>query len=298
MIDLEGRFISGATLIGAAVLLLAVGGLTGRGDVTSATLVLVGVGCFIGGVLLLSQQRGESTLVWVAGLAAAGPVIDLARLCADLGVQGNAHFIPGSGGTMQVVPVGEDSPLVLPSDDYSYITEENGGGVCIIPTGRALYDRLVREYSLVVPADHEGLGTSIREVGEEALELADAVEVVFDSDLVIVRFSGYRLIEGCTTIRSASPKICTMIGCPTCSLFACMTVAGLGRPCRMEHVAIEEKERAVRLMIRLLGPDRPQKGLDTADPASSEDKYLPDPDSIGEVNNLGDGTEILDRVQE
>jgi hypothetical protein len=242
----------GAALIGAAALLLVVAVLTGRGDMTSATLVLVGVGCFIGGVFILTQYQGTSVPSWIAGLAAADPVIDLTRLCTDLGLQGDAHLFPRDGEIVQIVPVGDLPPTALPSDDYSFISGEYGGGVQLLPPGRLLYDRLVSDYHLVVPRGEEGLCTAIREVGEEVLDIAEKVEAVPDGDLIVVRLSGYRLFDGCTAIRAASPKCCTMIGCPTCSLFACMAVVGLGRPCKIEHVSTDGKERSVSLLLHPL----------------------------------------------
>ncbi len=242
----------GGVLLVAAALLLLVASLTGRGDMTSATLVLVGVGCFIGGVFILTQYRGEMVFSWIAGVSAAEPVINLTRFCADLGLQGDAHLFLRDGMIVQVVPIGDLHPSGLPPDDYSFISEEFGGGVQMLPPGGSLYDRLVHEYRLVVPHDMEGLCTAIREVGEDALELAEKVEVAVDGDLIVVRLSGYRLYDGCSAIRAVSPKCCTMIGCPTCSLFACMAVAGLGRPCKIEHVSIDEKERSVRLLLHPL----------------------------------------------
>ena len=252
MRSFNNGFAGGAALIAAAALLLFVAALTGRGDMTSATLVLVGVGCFIGGVFILIQYQGESVPRWVAGLAAVEPVIDLTRFCADLGLQGDAHLFPHDGKIVQIVPVGDRSPTELPPDDYSFISEEYGGGVQLLPPGRILYDRLVSEYGLVVPGSMDGLCTAIHEVGEDALDLAERVDVVPEGDLIVVRLSGYRLFDGCRAIRSASPKCCTMIGCPTCSLFACMVVAGLDRPCKIEHVSTVEKERSVRLLLHPL----------------------------------------------
>jgi hypothetical protein len=250
--DYRNGFVSGAALIGAAALLLLVAALSGRGDMTSATLVLVGVGSFIGGVFVLTQYRGDSVPSWTAGLAAAEPVIDLARLCADLGLQGDAHLLLRDGKVVQVVPVGDLPPQGPPPDDYSFISEGHGGGVQLLPPGRILYDRLVRDYGLVVPHDVDGLCVAIREVAEDVLELAEKVEVVPEGDLIVVNLFGYRLFDGCSAIRAASPKCCTMIGCPTCSLFACMAVVGLGRPCKIEHVSIADKGRSVRLLLHPL----------------------------------------------
>ena len=252
MKDYRNALTRGGSLLGAAILLLLVAGLTGRGDMTSATLVLVGVGCFIGGVFILTQYRGDTVFSWIAGLAAAEPVINLTRFCADLGLQGDAHLLIRDGKIVQVVPIGDLYPAEPPPDDYSFISEELGGGVQMLPPGGPLYDRLMREYKLVVPHDMDGLCTAIREVGEDALELAEKVEAVPDGDLIVIRLSGFRLYEGCSAIRAASPKCCTMVGCPICSLFACMAVAGLGRPCKIEHVATDEDERSIRLLLRPL----------------------------------------------
>jgi len=251
MKEYSNEFLGGTILIGTAALLLIVAALTGRGDMTSATLVMVGVGTFIGGVLLLTQYRGVPVIPWVAGLATAGTVIDLARLCADLGLQGNAHLLLRGEVIIQVVPVGE-TPPVLSLDDYSYISEEDGGGVQLLPTGWLLYERLVREDALVIPKGVDGLCTAIREVGEDALSLADRVVATPEGGGIVIQLSGYRLYEGCRAIHAVSPKCCTMIGCPVCNLFACMTVAGLRRSCVIEHITIDDRRQSVKLMLRLL----------------------------------------------
>lgn len=251
MKDYSSTFLGGAALLGAAAVLLAVAALTGRGDMTSATLVLVGFGSFIGGVVLLAQYRGEPVAPWVAGLAAAGGVIDLARLAADLGLQGNAHLVPRDGGVVQVVPVGAVPPA-LPDGDYSFIDEARGGGLLLVPTGRPLYDRLVAQNGLVVPDTFEGVCTAVREVGEDALGIADRVEAVPEGDGLVVTLEGYRLYDGCRAVRKASPKVCTMIGCPVCSLFGVMAAAGLSRTAVIEHVAADDRDRSVRLVLRLL----------------------------------------------
>ncbi len=251
MKDYDSTFLGGVALLGAAAVLFAVAALTGRGDMTSATLVLVGFGSFVGGVVLLTQYRGEQVAPWVAGLAAAGGVVDLARVAADLGLQGNAHLVPRDGEVVQVVPVGATLPS-LPDDDYSFIDEAHGGGLLLVPTGRPLYDRLVEKNGLVVPDTLEGVCTAIRETGGVALAVADRVNAAPEGDGLVVVLEGYRLYDGCRAVREASPKVCTMIGCPVCNLFGVMAAAGLGRTCVIENVATDDRDRSVRLVLRLL----------------------------------------------
>ena len=251
MTDYDSTFLGGAVLLGAAAVLLLVAALTGRGDMTSATLVLVGFGSFVGGVVMLTQYRGEPVAPWVAGLASAGGVLDLARVAADLGLQGNAHLVPTGSGVVQVVPVGDTSPA-LSGDDYSFVDEAHGGGLRLVPTGGPLYDRLVDEHGLAVPDTVEGVCGAIREVGEVALGIADRVEALPEGEGIVVVLENYRLYDGCRAVRAASPKVCTMIGCPVCSCFGVMAAAGLGRTCVLEHAGGDDRDRSVRLVLRLL----------------------------------------------
>ena len=85
--------------------------------------------------------------------------------------------------------------------------------------GRLLYGWLVSDYSLVVSDGMEGLRNAIREAREEVLHIAGKNEAVPDKDLIGVRVLRDNLIFGCAAIQVASLKCCTMIGCPTCSLF-------------------------------------------------------------------------------
>ena len=98
---------SGAfSLIIAAVCLLALATATGRGDITTATLVLAGASCFITGVFLLALHKGEPISPEIAALLPAQGTIGIATLCADLGVQGDAWFIPEEDGTVvEIIPV-------------------------------------------------------------------------------------------------------------------------------------------------------------------------------------------------
>lgn len=242
---------AGVALLGAAALALGVAALTNRGDMTSATLVLVGFGAFVGGVLVLTQDPGAPVAPWVAGLAVAGGVVDLARLAADLGLQGNARMVPRDGSVVQVVPVG-DAEVSLPDDDYSFLDEGHGGGLQLVPTGLPLYERLVREDGLALPGTPTGLCTAIGEVGGETLGIADSVEAVVEGDGLVVVMEGFRLYDSCRAVRGASPKVCTMIACPVCSLYGVMAAAGLERTVVFEHAETGDRDRSVRLSLRLL----------------------------------------------
>jgi len=240
-------------LIIAAAGLLVLAAATGRGDITTATLVLAGTGCFIAGVFLLALNKGEPLDPEVAALLPVQGTIGIATLCADLGVQGDAWFVPDDGTVVEVIPVAETLPEDL-GDDYSYLTVEGGCAVRIAPTCTPLLARLKEKHALEVPTEDEGLLACIVEVCDDLLEVAGKTEAVRDGENIVVTLADYRLIPGCRAVRAASPKCCTMVGCPVCSLLAALAALGTGEPVTIEHVGVDEKRKILRVILRPAGP--------------------------------------------
>ena len=236
-------------LIVAAAGLLALAAATGRGDITTATLVLAGAGCFIAGVFLLALHKGEPLDPEIAALLPAQGTITIATLCADLGVQGNAWFVPQDDGTVvEVIPVAGTLPGKT-GDDYSYITGEGGCAVRIVPACTPLLTRLREKHALEVPTEDEGLLACIVEVCDDLLEVAQKTEAVRDGENIVVTLTGYRLLPGCRAVRAASPKCCTMVGCPVCSLLAAIVALGKNVPTTIEHVSVDEKRGVLRVIL-------------------------------------------------
>ncbi len=240
-------------LITAAAALLALVAATGRGDITTATLVLAGAGCFIAGVFLLALHKGEPLDPEIAALLPVQGTVSIATLCADLGVQGDAWFIPEGETVVEVVPVAGSLPE-NPGDDYSYITGEGGCAVRLAPACAPLLSRLREKHALEVPGEDEALLACITEVCEDLIEVAEKAEAKRDGANIVVTLSGYRLISGCRAVRAASPKCCTMIGCPVCSLLAALAALGTGVPTTLEHISVDEKRGVVRVILTPAGP--------------------------------------------
>jgi hypothetical protein len=237
-------------LILASVALLGLAAATGRGDITTATLVLSGTGCFIAGVFLLALNKGEPLDPEVVALLSAQGTVGIATLCADLGVQGDARFIPLEDGTViEAIPVAGRVPANL-KDDYSYITDESGCAVRLVPTCTPLLLHLRKKHALGVPEEDETLLACVVEVCDDLLEVAGKTEVTRDGENIVVTLSDYRLLPGCRAVRAASPKCCTMVGCPICSLLAAIVALGTGQPTRIEHTAVDEKRKTLRVILR------------------------------------------------
>lgn len=242
-------YLGGLILIVAAALLLAIAALTGRGDLTTATLILAGAGCFIAGVFFLALYKGEPLDPNLVALLPAQGTVTIATLCADLGVQGDARFIPAENSVIEVIPVAETLPDKI-GDDYSFITTDSGCAVEITPTCAPLLSHLQGKHALEIPGEEEGLLACITEVCDDLLEIAEKTEVVKDGENIVVTLNGYRLVPGCLAVRSASPKCCTMVACPICSLIATIVALGMGVPTKIEHTIVDEKKGALRIIVR------------------------------------------------
>lgn len=240
-------------LILAAAGLLVLAAVAGRGDITSATLVLAGTGCFIAGVFLLALNKGEPLDPEIAALLPAQGTIGIATLCADLGVQGDAWFVPEDGTVIEIVPVAGALPEKT-GDDYSYITGEGGCAVRLVPACAPLLARLREKHALDVPAEEDALLACIVEVCDDLLEVAGKTEAAKDGENIVVTLTDYRLIPGCRAIRAASPKCCTMVACPVCSLLAALAALGTGLPTKIEHISVDEKRKILRVILTPAGP--------------------------------------------
>ncbi|MCE5338484.1 MAG: hypothetical protein LLF90_07360 [Methanomicrobiaceae archaeon] len=240
-------------LITAAAGLLVLAAVAGRGDITTATLVLAGTGCFIAGVFLLALNKGEPLDPEIAALLPIQGTVSIATLCADLGVQGDAWFVPEGETVIEVIPVAGSLPE-NPGDDYSFITTDGGCAVRLAPACTPLLARLREKHALEVPGEDEALLACITEVCEDLLEVAEKTEAKRDGENIVVTLSGYRLIPGCRAVRAASPKCCTMVGCPVCSLLAVIVALGTTCPTKIEHISVDEKRGMLRVILTPAGP--------------------------------------------
>ncbi|WP_214041471.1 hypothetical protein [Methanoculleus sp.] len=240
----QGAFL----LIVAAAVLLAIAAATGRGDITTATVVLAGTGCFIVGVFLLALHKGEPLDPEITALLPVQGTVGIATLCADLGVQGDGWFVPEGETVIEIVPVATALPATA-DGDYSYIVGEGGCAVRLVPACAPLLARLREKHALEIPEEDDALLACIAEVCDDLLEVAGKTEARKDGANIVVTLNDYRLMPGCRAVRAVSPKCCTMVGCPICSLLAAIAALGTGSPTKIEYVAVDEKKGVLRVIL-------------------------------------------------
>ncbi len=259
--------LSGMVLLAFACILMAVAALTDRRDLSSATLFLSGVACFLTGIFMLSFSRSDPLDTEVASLLPVAGMLNQCRICADLGVRGDAWFLPPkerNGAIREFIPVqGGEIPESLP--DFSFLTDLGSPGILLTPAALPLLDYLERKSALQVPAMEPELLQGIREICVDVLELAEKVHIERDGDCLVMEVRGYRLCAGCLLIAAESPKCCTMHPCGICSLVACLLAGGLMAPLQMEHIRFDERRKGFTVIFRGIPAPAPRG----EDPGSS-----------------------------
>jgi hypothetical protein len=234
-------------LIGLALFILTVLLVTNRGDVTSATLILIAFVSFLAGLFIFSFSSEEQIGKDVTAAMAVPYTVNLSRVLADLGVSGPAHFIPmPDDGTfpasvMQFNPVPTTVPEQI-SEDLTFLTSQDESGVLTVPSGIPLLNIMEQNHSVTIPTTEPALYEAIREVNQDLLEVADEVTVTRSKSGIMMALKNYQLISGCIAARRESPRTCLVAPCPVCSLAGVMVALGLGKRCAIGQVLVNEKD--------------------------------------------------------
>ena len=243
-----------AVLIGAAVILIALAIITNQRDITSAAVVLSALVCLVTGIFFATLSSSEPLDTRYVSLLPVQGSINLARVCADLGISGSAAMIPagrdGRARTVQFNPVSDYDGGAVSGD--SFVAGPAAAGLVTVPSSEPLFLELRKHHQLVIPSDPDALLDLIREVSVDLLEVADRVSNERGERTITVTMEGYRLIGGCMTLSTESPRCCTMHPCPVCSLLACLLAEGLGTVVQVERCVPNADRQSVAAAFSLL----------------------------------------------
>ena len=217
-----------------------------RTDLPAATLVVASCACFFGAVFLMVTRPEESIPTDVASFFSTGLMKSYARVAAELGASGPAHFVPDDTGIRQFNPAGNIQKIPKPGLT-AIVPEPENGGIFSVPSGMPVIAHLQHSGKLRMPHDMPDICTAISEAERDLMHAADAVQVTEEGESVVVRFSGFRFMAACEEVRSESLRICEIAPCPPCSLAGCMLAAGTREVWKIEGIAPspEKKEMVV-----------------------------------------------------
>jgi hypothetical protein len=241
-------------LIGAAVVLITLAMITNQRDITTAAMVLSALVCLVTGIFIATLSSGEPLDIRYVSLLPVQGSINLARVCADLGIPGSAVILPagkdGRTRTVQFNPVSDYDGGVVLGD--SFVAGPSAAGLVTLPSGEPLFLELRKHHQLTLPSDPDALLDLIREVSVDLLEVADRVKNERGDRTITVTMEGYRLIGGCLALSTESPRCCSTQPCPVCSLVACLLAEGLGTVVQVERCSPDAERQSVTAVFSLL----------------------------------------------
>ncbi|MDE4909017.1 hypothetical protein L0665_10395 [Methanogenium marinum] len=251
-------------LIVIAVFLIVPVYITGRTDLPAATLVVASCACFFGAVFLMVTRPEEGIPADVASFFSIGLMESYARVAAELGASGPAHFIPDGNKVRQFNPARNFRRIPKPNLT-AIVPEPESGGIFSVPSGMPVMAHLQRSGKLRIPHDMPDIYTAISEAERDLIHVADEVEVTEEGESVVVRFREFRFMPACEEIRSESMKICQIAPCPPCSLAGCILAAGTGAVWNIEGIAPSPEKNEMLITFTRMKDEHPPRdeGPDT-----------------------------------
>jgi len=224
-------FMAGLLLVAVAAVLIAIAFATNRGDITSAAVVISAMTCAVTGILILTFSGGEPIDPKLVGILPAQDQMNLCRVQSDLGITGNAHFLPsrvtGEKRVMQFNPVPPyTGGHVHTSDSFPL---SGPSGMVTVPSCDPLLRDLSKTMSLPTSKSTEEMTRLLSETVSGVLEFAPSISASWEENTVTITIHGYRFISGCQLMAQESPQCCSMHPCAACSLCGALIAGSLDR---------------------------------------------------------------------
>jgi hypothetical protein len=237
--------ITGVVLLAIGAVITLVAYPSYNGSPSASVLMMVGIGAlFVGAVtVFLNTERFISQKV--AEDLNLSSVIVVDDLLRDLRVKNRGVYLPSSmtGTNVKVfIPLRREyevpAKVHLTEDRAFLIDLANPAqeGVLLKPLGYHLFAHTTRDLKVDwrdAPIETEGaeepqqeqqdtLAEKLQDVLVKGLELADKVVVSQSDGELSVRLHNTPYIGTCHSVKEEAPQVCEQIGCPLCSMIACI----------------------------------------------------------------------------
>jgi hypothetical protein len=241
-------------LIIAAAVLIAIALTSNLGEFTTAAFVISGMVCVLMGIFMLTFSGGEPIDPRLVGLLPAQNCINLCRIGHDLGINGNAYFLPpsitGESRVMQFNPtLPYNGSTVSAKGSFP---ETKPAGLVTIPSCYPLIQDLRKRKALIVPDNEENVTQLLRETLGEILEFAPRVSASWNGSTVTITLHRYRFIAGCQFVWQESPGCCTRNPCPACSLCGALIAEGMDKVVTLDQCSISSSNQDVLIVCSIV----------------------------------------------
>jgi hypothetical protein len=279
--------ITGVVLLAIGAVITLVAYPSYNGSPSASVLMMVGIGAlFVGAVtVFLNTERFISQKV--AEDLNLSSVIVVDDLLRDLRVKNRGVYLPSSmtGTNVKVfIPLRREyevpAKVHLTEDRAFLIDLANPAqeGVLLKPLGYHLFAHTTRDLKVDwrdAPIDTEGaeepqqdrepqagntLTEKLQDVLVKGLELADKVDVSQNDGELSVRLHNTPYTGTCHSIGEEAPQVCEQIGCPLCSMIACIYTEYADTASVLEEARNEGSDIIIRCS-ELARPQRDRLGL-------------------------------------
>lgn len=246
--------IAAILLMIAGVVLVANALITDFGEFVTAAFVISGTVCAMTGIFILIFSGNEPIDPRLVGILPAQCSINLCRIASDLGITGNAYFLPPhlteEAQVMQFNPVSTYNGSKLAAKGS--FPEKQPSGLVTVPSCNLLIQDLKKRNALEIPNKEENLTQLLHEIIEEIFELAQRVSASWNSSTVTITFHRYRFIEGCQVVAQESPHCCSMYPCPACSLCGALIAEGIDKVVTLDRCSMSSSSQDVTVIFSIL----------------------------------------------
>lgn len=245
--------IAGVLLMATAAILVAAALVTSLGEFVTAAFVVSGTACALIGIFMLTFARRDTVDSRNVGVLIAQWCKNISSIESDLGITGNAYFLPprvtGESRVMQFNPTLTFSGSTAASKNI--FSKTGAGGLIVTPCCEPWIQDLKTKNSLVIPEKEGELIILINETVGDVLEFASRVSGTSHDNTIEVTFHRYQLVDGCKAIARESEELCTMNPCPVCSLCGSLIAEGTDKIVTLDRCSVSPSGRDVTAIFTM-----------------------------------------------
>jgi len=238
----------------AAAGFVAIALITNLGEFITAAFVISGMVCGMMGIFMLTFFSGEPIDPHLVGLLPVQGCMNLCRIGYDLGITGNAYFLPprvtGETRVMQFNPASIYQGSEVSSKGS--FPETKPAGLVTLPSCDPLIQDLRKRKALVIPDNAENLTQLLRETLGEILEFAPRVSARWHGSTITITLHRFRYIAGCQFIAQESPGCCIRNPCPASSLCGALIAEGMDKVVTLDQCSISPSHQDIIIIYSIV----------------------------------------------
>jgi hypothetical protein len=205
------------------------------GNFITAVFIMAGMTCALLGGFVFMFMGNEPVDPQLVALLPVQSCLNVGKLMLDIGVTGNAFFLPpaltGESRVMQVNSLMVNSGSTVPEK----VSFTEPWWNAIVPSSYPLIQLLRTRNALIIPDTPEEINTLFNETMCDIFEFASRISIEWKSEKLTVTLHDYRYLEGCAFMHNESPYSCSRYPCPACSLLGTLMAECTGKVVILEQ---------------------------------------------------------------